>query len=131
MPVDTIADFLTRIRNGLAAKHRTVDVPASKMKMAIASILRDQGYIKEFEKLDGDNQQGIIRVQLRYSNGQPSIKEITRISKPGRRVYTPASEIPRVRNGLGIAIVSTSKGVVTDKHARSLNVGGEIICTIW
>lgn len=131
MPVDTIADFLTRIRNGLAAKHRTIDVPASKMKMAIASILRDQGYIKEFEKLAGDNQQGIIRVQLRYSNGQPSIKELTRISKPGRRVYTPAAEIPRVRNGLGIAIVSTSKGVVTDKAARSLNVGGEIICTIW
>lgn len=131
MPVtDTIADFLTRIRNASSAKHKVVDIPASKLKMAIAAILKDQGFITDFEKVD-DDKQGVIQVKLRYYLGQPAIREIKRVSKPGRRLYAGADKLPRVRNGLGIAIISTPQGVMSDKEARRLNVGGEVLCTIW
>jgi small subunit ribosomal protein S8 len=131
MPVsDTIADFLTRIRNASSAKHKVVDIPASKLKMAIAAILKDQGYISDFEKVE-DDKQGVIQVKLRYYLGQPAIREIKRVSKPGRRLYAGADKLPRVRNGLGIAIISTPQGVMSDKEARRLNVGGEVLCTIW
>lgn len=131
MPVtDTIADFLTRIRNATAARHKTLTVPCSSIKIAIAGILKDQGYIADFEKLD-NSPQGELLVKLKYFYGQPVIREIRRISKPGRRVYASVTEIPRVRNGLGVAIVSTSKGVMSDKQARRERVGGEVLCTIW
>ncbi|MBI3259081.1 MAG: 30S ribosomal protein S8 [Ignavibacteriae bacterium] len=131
MPVsDTISDFLTRIRNAAAAKHKTVDTPSSNLKIAVATILKDQGFINDFVKIE-DNKQGVVRVTLRYHNGLPAIQEVKKISKPGRRVYSPADKLPRVRNGLGMAIVSTSKGVMTDKQARLYNVGGEILCTVW
>jgi len=131
MPVtDTIADFLTRIRNAGQAKHKTVDIPCSKLKLALAAILKDQGFVADFEKVE-DGVQGVIRVSLRYYNRQPAFRELKRISKPGRRLYSPADKLPRVNNGLGIAIVSTSRGVMTDKQARKLNVGGEVLCTIW
>jgi len=131
MPVsDTIADFLTRIRNASSAKHKVVDIPASKLKMSIAAILKDQGFITDYEKVE-DDKQGVIQVKLRYYLGQPAIREIKRVSKPGRRLYAGADKLPRVRNGLGIAIISTPKGVMSDKEARRLNVGGEVLCTIW
>lgn len=131
MPVtDTIADFLTRIRNASAAKHKTVEVPASKLKTAIAEILKDQGYILDFTHAD-DSKQGVLTLKLRYYYGQPVIREIHRVSKPGRRIYAAVDKLPRVRNGLGIAIVSTPRGVMTDKQARRDNVGGEVLCTIW
>ena len=131
MPVtDPIADFLTRIRNAGQAKHKTVDIPCSKLKLALAAILKDQGFVADFEKVE-DGVQGVIRVSLRYYNRQPAFRELKRISKPGRRLYSPADKLPRVNNGLGIAIVSTSRGVMTDKQARKLNVGGEVLCTIW
>jgi small subunit ribosomal protein S8 len=131
MPVtDVIADFLTRIRNAVRARHNEVLVPFSKMKWAICQILKDQGYIEDFEKLD-DNVQGTIRIKLKYYNRQPVIREIKRVSKPGRRIYVGAKEIPRVKNGLGIAVVSTSRGIMTDKMARKLNIGGELLFTIW
>ena len=131
MPVsDTISDLLTRIRNAAAAKHKTVDTPSSNLKLAVATILKDQGFINDFVKIE-DNKQGVVRVTLRYHNGLPAIQEVKKISKPGRRVYSPADKLPRVRNGLGMAIVSTSKGVMTDKQARLYNVGGEILCTVW
>jgi len=131
MPVtDVIADFLTRIRNAGRARHNEVLVPFSKMKWAICQILKDQGYIEDFEKLD-DNVQGTIRIKLKYYNRQPVIRDIKRVSKPGRRIYVGAKEIPRVRNGLGIAVVSTSRGIMTDKMARKLNIGGELLFTIW
>ncbi|HLP27398.1 MAG: 30S ribosomal protein S8 [Candidatus Kapabacteria bacterium] len=131
MPVtDTIADFITRIRNASAAKHKTVDVPASKLKVAIAEILKDQGFILDFESVE-DNKQGVLTLKLRYHYGQPVIREVHRVSKPGRRIYAPADKLPRVRNGLGVAIISTPRGVMTDKQARRENVGGEVLCTIW
>ncbi len=131
MPVtDTIADFLTRIRNASAARHKSVDVPASNLKIAIAEILKDQGFIQDFSKAE-DGKQGVLSLKLRYYYGQPVIREIQRVSKPGRRIYAPVERLPRVRNGLGIAIVSTPRGVMTDKQARRENVGGEILCTIW
>ncbi|GAB1430066.1 30S ribosomal protein S8 [Ignavibacteria bacterium] len=131
MPVtDTIADFLTRIRNAGYAKHKTVDTPSSKMKSAIASILKEAGYISNFEEVKVNNFP-IIRVWLKYNNGASAIKEITRVSTPGRRAYAPVEKLPRVRNGLGLAVVSTSKGVMSDKEARRQNAGGEIICTVW
>lgn len=131
MPVtDVIADFLTRIRNAGRARHNEVLVPFSKMKWAICQILKDQGYIEDFEKLD-DNVQGTIRIKLKYYNRQPVIRDIKRVSKPGRRIYVGAKEIPRVKNGLGIAVVSTSRGIMTDKMARKLNIGGELLFTIW
>lgn len=131
MPVtDTIADFITRIRNASAAKHKTVDVPASKLKVAIAEILKDQGFILDFESVE-DNKQGVLTLKLRYHYDQPVIREVHRVSKPGRRIYAPADKLPRVRNGLGVAIISTPRGVMTDKQARRENVGGEVLCTIW
>lgn len=131
MPVtDTIADFLTRIRNASAAKHKTLDVPRSKVKVAIAEILKDQGFIADYEQHD-EGPQGTIKVKLRYYYGQPVIREIQRVSKPGRRVYAGVDTLPRVRNGLGVAIISTPRGVMSDKQARRENVGGEVLCTIW
>lgn len=131
MPVtDTIADFLTRIRNAYAAKHKSVEMPCSNLKMAMASILKDQGFIADFTKVE-DNKQGLLQIKLRYHYGQPVIREIRRISKPGRRIYAGVDNLPRVRNGLGIAIISTPRGVMSDKQARRENVGGEILCTIW
>jgi small subunit ribosomal protein S8 len=131
MPVtDSIADFLTRIRNAGNSNHRTVDIPHSNMKYSLAEILKDQGFIQDVEKID-EGVQATIRVTLRYYKRMPAFREIERVSKPGRRLYTPSDKIPRVNNGLGIAIISTSKGVMTDKQARKYNVGGEVLCTIW
>ena len=121
---DTIADMLTRIRNANSAKHSTVDVPASNMKKAIAQILVDEGYIKGFQVID-DGRQGIIRITLKYGNNKSQvITGLRRVSKPGLRIYSSCEDMPKVMKGLGIAIVSTSKGVMTDKKARELNVGG-------
>lgn len=128
---DVIADMLTRIRNANAAKHEKVDIPNSNMKRAIAQILLDEGYIKSFEVVDNGNQ-GIIRVTLKYGpNKQRIIQGIRRVSKPGLRIYTSCEEIPQVMHGLGVAIVSTSKGVMTDRAARKANVGGEVLAFIW
>ena len=128
---DPIADMLTRIRNAGNAHHASVDVPASKMKKAIAQILLDEGYIKSFETLEG-NTQGIIRITLKYVDGrQKAISGLKRVSKPGLRVYAGAQELPKVLRGLGIAIISTSRGVMTDKKARELNVGGEVLAFVW
>jgi small subunit ribosomal protein S8 len=129
--VDSIADYLTRIRNAQQAGHRRVDVPASKLKRAMTKILMDKGYIQRFINID-DNKQGIIRIFLKYdAYGEPVIKEIKRVSKPGLRKYVDADNIPRSLNGLGIVILSTSRGVMTDKEARKLNVGGEVLCTLY
>ena len=128
---DPIADMLTRIRNANSAKHKTVDVPASKMKTAIAEILFREGYIKSFEVISNENQ-GIIRITLKYDEkGTRVIDGIKRISKPGLRVYASKEELPKVLNGLGIAIISTSKGLKTDKEARELGVGGEVLAYVW
>ena len=128
---DPIADMLTRIRNANSAKHKTVDVPASKMKTAIAEILFKEGYIKSFELISNENQ-GIIRITLKYDEkGTRVIDGIKRISKPGLRVYAGKEELPRVLNGLGIAIISTSKGLKTDKEAREAGIGGEVLAYIW
>ncbi len=128
---DPIADMLTRIRNANSAKHKTVDVPASKMKTAIAEILFKEGYIKSFELISNENQ-GIIRITLKYDEkGTRVIDGIKRISKPGLRVYAGKEELPRVLNGLGIAIISTSKGLKTDKEAREAGMGGEVLAYIW
>ncbi len=128
---DVIADMLTRIRNANNAKHETVDIPASKMKKAIADILVEEGYIKSAQIIE-DGKQGIIRVTLKYGQGKQRILQgIRRVSKPGLRVYSNCEDMPRVMNGLGVAIVSTSKGIMTDKKARSLNIGGEIIAFVW
>ena len=128
---DPIADMLTRIRNANTAKHETVDIPASNMKKAIAEILNNEGYIKGYQIIE-DGKQGVIRVTLKYtSNKEKVISGIKRISKPGLRMYAPADELPRVLKGLGIAIISTSKGIMTDKEARKLNIGGEVLAFIW
>ena len=128
---DPIADMLTRIRNAGAARHATVDVPASSMKKAIAQILLDEGYIKAFEVIENGTQ-GTIKVTLKYSaNKEKAISGLRRVSKPGLRVYAGADELPRVLKGLGIAIISTSKGIMTDKKARELHVGGEVLAFIW
>ena len=128
---DVIADMLTRIRNANDAKHETVDVPASNMKKAIAEILLSEGYIKSYNVID-DGKQGIIRIALKYAPGkQKVIHGLRRVSKPGLRIYASCEEMPRVLNGLGIAIVSTSKGVMTDKKAREENVGGEVLAFVW
>ena len=126
---DPIADMLTRIRNATSARHSTVDVPTSGMKRAIAQILLDEGYIKAFELVD-DGAQGMIHITLK-SNKEKAICGLRRVSKPGLRVYAGADELPRVLKGLGIAIVSTSKGIMTDKKARELNVGGEVLAFAW
>lgn len=128
---DPIADMLTRIRNGSNAKHESVDVPASNIKKEIAQILLDEGFIKGFDVIE-DGKQGIIRIELKYGkHGEKVISGIKRISKPGLRVYVKSDEIPRVLGGLGIAILSTSKGVMTDKRARKERVGGEVLCYVW
>ena len=129
---DPIADMLTRIRNASNAKHDTVDVPASNMKKAIAQILLDEGYIKNFQTIN-DGTQGVIRITLKYvqPGKEKVITNLRRVSKPGLRVYAGADELPRVLRGLGIAIVSTSKGVMTDKKAREAHVGGEVLAFVW
>lgn len=128
---DPIADMLTRIRNANSAKHTTVDIPASNMKRAIAQILFDEGYISSFEEIK-DNKQGIIRVSLKYDeNGKKVISGLKRISKPGLRIYVSKDELPQVLNGLGIAIISTSKGLKTDKNARNEGLGGEVLAYVW
>ena len=127
---DPIADMLTRIRNASQAKFKTVDIPASNMKKNIAEILFNEGYIKAYEEIENENQ-GIIRVSLKYSEkGQKAISGLRRISKPGLRIYASKDELPKVLNGLGIALISTSKGVMTDKEARKLGVGGEVLAYI-
>ena len=131
MMTDPIADMLTRIRNSNNAKHKTVDVPASNIKKEIAQILLDEGYIKSFDFIE-DNKQGMLKVELKYTqDGDRVISGLKRISKPGLRVYANSQELPKVLGGLGIAIISTSKGIITDKKARELNVGGEVICYVW
>ena len=128
---DPIADMLTRIRNANSAKHDTVDVPASNMKKSIAQILLDEGYIKNFQVVE-DGTQGVIHISLKYNAGKEKvITGLRRVSKPGLRVYAGADELPRVLKGLGIAIVSTSKGVMTDKKAREAHVGGEVLAFVW
>ena len=128
---DPVADMLTRIRNANSARHETVDVPASNLKKAIAQILLDEGYIKNFQLID-DGTQGVIRITLKYGAGKEKvISGLRRVSKPGLRVYAGADELPKVLRGLGIAIVSTSKGVMTDKKAREAHVGGEVLAFIW
>ena len=132
MPItDPIADMLTRIRNAGSARHETVDIPNSKMKKAIAEILLEEGYIKSFQLID-DGTQGVIRVTLKYLPGkEKAIQGLRRVSKPGLRVYAGADELPQVLRGLGIAIISTSKGIMTDKKARAQHVGGEVLAFVW
>ena len=128
---DVIADMLTRIRNANDAKHATVDIPASNMKKAIADILVEEGYVKSYQIIE-DGKQGTIRVTLKYEgNKQKVLRGIRRVSKPGLRIYAGFQDMPKVMNGLGIAIVSTSKGIMTDKKARQLNVGGEVLAFVW
>jgi len=132
MVTDPIADFLTRIRNAQMAKHRIVEIPASNLKKRITEILYDKGYILKY-KFEDDNKQGMIKIALKYDaqTKEPVIRSLDRISRPGLRQYAKPSEIRKVKNGLGIAIISTSKGVMTDKEARANNVGGEVLCHIW
>ena len=128
---DPIADMLTRIRNANTVGHATVDIPASKMKKSIAGILLEEGYIKGFDVIE-DDKQGVIRIQMKYgANKERVISGIKKISKPGLKVYAKADEVPKVLGGLGVAIVSTSKGIVSDKEARKLGIGGEVICYVW
>ena len=130
MYTDPIADYLTRVRNAQLARHKVVEIPASNMKKEITKILEDKGYILS-HKFEDDDKQGIIKIALKYNKEVPAIKKIERISKPGLRKYCSANDLPRVLNGLGIAILSTSKGVITDKEARRENVGGEVICHVY
>ena len=128
---DPIADMLTRIRNANVVKHETVDVPASNIKKELARILLEEGFVRGYDVIE-DGKQGIIRIQLKYGQtGERVISGLKRISKPGMRVYAAKQEIPRVLNGLGISVISTSKGILTDKQARKENVGGEVICYVW
>ena len=127
---DPIADMLTRIRNANSAKHATVDIPASKMKKAIADILLEEGYIKGVQLIE-DGAQGVIRVTLKYNGNDKVISGLRRVSKPGLRVYAGADELPRELRGLGVAIISTSKGIMTDKKARAAHIGGEVLAFVW
>lgn len=128
---DPIADFLTRIRNANMVMHEKVEIPASKTKIALAEILKNEGFIKDYEQIE-DGKQGIIRVYLKYGpNREKVISGLKRISKPGLKVYCKRDEIPKVLGGLGIAVISTSKGIMTDKEARKLGLGGEVICYVW
>ena len=128
---DPIADLLTRIRNANSAKHETVDIPASNMKKAIAEILLNEGYVKSYQVIE-DGKQGVIRVALKYGNNKEKvISGLKRVSKPGLRIYAGAEELPKVLKGLGIAIISTSKGIMTDKEARKQNIGGEVLAFVW
>lgn len=128
--MDTIGDFLTRLRNALKARHQYVIVPSSNLKYAISTILQEQGYIESVERI-ADSKQGELRITLKYQNGVPAIVGLKRISTPGLRRYTKATDTPRVLSGLGIAILSTPRGVMSDKQARQLNVGGEVLCHVW
>jgi small subunit ribosomal protein S8 len=131
MPVtDPISDFLTRIRNASKARKPMVDIPSSNIKQGLAKIMRDQNFIDDFSILE-DNKQNVIRIKLKYTQGMPAISGLKRISKPGLRVYKPADELPRVLNGLGVAVVSTSRGLMTDREAKREAVGGEIVCYMW
>lgn len=132
MVTDPIADFLTRIRNAQMARHRIVEIPASNLKKRITEILYDKGYILKF-KFEEDNKQGVIKIALKYNSETklPVIQSLDRVSRPGLRQYAKPSEIKKVKNGLGIAIVSTSRGVMTDKEAKAENIGGEVLCNIW
>jgi small subunit ribosomal protein S8 len=128
---DPISDMLTRIRNATTVRHDRADVPASKMKLEIAKILKQEGFIRTFKTLE-EGPQGLIRIYLKYADdGEPAIHGMQRISKPGRRVYRGVDDLPKVRAGLGVAVISTSRGVVTDEQARGLRVGGEVLCEIW
>lgn len=130
LATDPIADFLTRIRNAVKARKKFVDVPSSKMKVNLAEILKNNKFIKDYNVIE-DNKQNILRIHLQYINGIPSITGLKRISTPGLRLYVNKDNIPRVLNGLGIAIISTPKGLLTDKQARKESVGGEVICHVW
>lgn len=128
---DVVADMLTRIRNANTAKHEIVEIPASNLKKSIAQILLDEGYIKDFTVAE-DNKQGVIKMTLKYGdNKQRIIQGLRRVSKPGLRIYAASQDIPKVKNGLGIAIISTSQGIMTDKEARKQNVGGEVLAFVW
>lgn len=128
---DPVADYLARIRNGQQAEHKHVDIPASKLKRAMTQILQEKGYIKNYLNID-DGKQGLIRVYLKYDKqGEPAIRTLKRVSKPGRREYAGSDNLPRVKNGLGIAILSTSRGVMSDKEARRFKVGGEVLATVF
>jgi len=131
MNTDPISDFLTRLRNAQKAKKKSVDIPASKMKIKIAEIMKNQGFISDFSVIETENKQGSINIKLKYSNSEGVILGLERMSKPGIRKYVSNNKLPKVLNGLGVAIVSTSKGLLTDKEARKLGVGGEVICNIW
>ena len=130
MITDSIGNYLTKIRNAILANHRMVDIPSSGIKKEITKILKDQGYILNY-KFEDDNKQGMIKIALKYNGTTPAFKNIERVSTPGLRKYANQDTIPRVLNGLGIAILSTSKGVMTDKEARTLNVGGEVLCYVY
>jgi small subunit ribosomal protein S8 len=131
MMTDPIADMLTRIRNGLQARHATVEMPSSKIKIAIAAVLKEEGYITEYSQV-GEGPTRKLKVELRYvDKSQPVLSGLKRISKPGLRVYSPATDIPRVFGGLGVAIISTSRGVMSGAQARKLRVGGEVLCHVW
>lgn len=129
---DPIADFLARIRNGILARKASVDMPVSKMKRKLAELLRDEGYLAGVTESASEGPQGILSLTLRWdSNRKPAIQGLRRVSKPGQRAYVPSDKLPRVRRGLGTAIISTSKGMMTDREARKLGVGGEVVCEIW
>jgi small subunit ribosomal protein S8 len=130
MMTDPIADMLTRIRNASAAKHKRVDLPVSKLKSEIARILKENHFIQDYKILD-DGRHGVLRLYLRYYEEKPVIRNVKRVSRPGRRIYKGATEVPRVRGGLGIAILSTSRGLMTDRQARSEKVGGEVMALVW
>jgi small subunit ribosomal protein S8 len=128
---DPVSDMLTRIRNATAVRHDRMDVPASKMKLEIAKILKQEGYIRTFKMIE-EGPQGTIRIYLKYADdGEPVIHGLRRVSRPGRRVYRGVGDLPKVRSGLGVAVISTNRGVVTDEQARGLQVGGEVLCEIW
>lgn len=128
---DPVSDMLTRIRNATTVRHDRTDVPASKMKLEIAKILKQEGFIRTFKLLE-EGPQGLIRIYLKYAeDGEPVIHGLRRVSTPGRRVYRAADELPKVQNGLGVAVVSTNRGVLTDEQARGLRVGGEVLCEVW
>lgn len=129
---DPIADLLTRIRNAHLAKHDRLDVPASKLKLEVCSLLKDEGFIEDFKLIEGKAPQKVVRIHLRYNQvGEPAIRHLRRVSKPGRRVYRPAEEIRPVLNGLGVGILSTSRGLLSDREAREQKVGGEFLCEVW
>ncbi|MEE9225679.1 MAG: 30S ribosomal protein S8 [Bacteroidota bacterium] len=130
MMTDPIADYLTRVRNAIQARHKKVDIPASNLKREITKILLQHGYIANYTDVK-DNKQGVLRIYLKYNEDQAAITGLKRVSKPGLRVYTDADELPRVLNGLGIAIISSSRGIMTDRRARKERVGGEVLCYVW